>query len=126
MFNKTALFMLLLTLSFSAFASMPVQKLLQLIDYVGVDYREAIKDEQVINPEEYREMQDFVLAIQESIDRLNLTEQSLIEQAATLKSLVNSKADPGVVAELTTTMHQQIITNYNETFARNQETASNI
>ena len=112
MFKKTALCLLLFILSFSAIASMPVQKLLQLIDYVGVDYREAIKDGQLINPEEYREMQDFVLAIQENIHRLNPIEQSLIEQAATLESLVNSKADPDVVAELTTAMHQQIIANY--------------
>ena len=30
----------------------------------------------------------------------------------TLESLVNSKADPDAVAELTTAMHQQIIANY--------------
>ncbi len=112
MYRQFSVLFLLIVFSFSAFAAMPVQKLLQLIDYVGVDYREAIKDGQVINPEEYGEMQDFALAIQENIHQLSPIKQNLIEQASTLGALINSKASPNLVAELTTTMHQQIIADY--------------
>ncbi|PCI70922.1 MAG: cytochrome C [Piscirickettsiaceae bacterium] len=112
MYRQFFVLFLLIIFSFSAFAAMPVQKLLQLIDYVGVDYREAIKDGQVINPEEYGEMQDFALAIQENIHQLSPIKQNLIEQASTLGRLVNSKASPDHVAELTTTMHRQIIADY--------------
>lgn len=110
---KKLVFLLFISLfSFTASASESIQRLLQLIGYVGVDYREAIADGEVINPEEYGEMQDFVLAIRDSVQELNAVEEQLIEQAANLASLVNTKADPDRVAELTTKMHRQIIVAY--------------
>jgi high-affinity iron transporter len=55
------LIFLLLTLIFplTLTAGEDVEQLLQLVDYIGVDYEEAVKDGQVINPAEYVEMQDF-------------------------------------------------------------------
>ena len=41
-----------------------IQQLLQLVDYVGVDYGEAVADGQVINPAEYAEMLDFSAGIE--------------------------------------------------------------
>jgi len=91
---------------------MPIQRLLQLIDYIGVDYREAIKDGQVINTEEYGEMKDFALAVRENILQLEGVDKKLINQVAMLESLVNSKADPDEVAKLTTDMHSQMVADY--------------
>jgi high-affinity iron transporter len=42
-----------------------IQQLLQLIDYVGVDYAEAVADGVVINAAEYVEMQDFAQGIRQ-------------------------------------------------------------
>ena len=79
---------------------------------IGVDYREAIKDGQVINTEEYGEMKDFALAVRENILQLEGVDKKLINQVAMLESLVNSKADPDEVAKLTTDMHSQMVADY--------------
>lgn len=112
MVKKIGFLLFIFFFSFSASASMPIQRLLQLIDYIGVDYREAIKDGQVINPEEYGEMKDFALAVRENILQLEGADKQLINQVAMLESLVNSKADPDEVAKLTTDMHSQMVADY--------------
>ncbi len=112
MIKKTVFLLFIFFFSFTASASMPIQRLLQLIDYIGVDYREAIKDGKVINPEEYGEMKDFALAVRENIIQLEGIDKQLIDQVATLESLVNSKADPDEVAKLTADMHSQMVADY--------------
>ena len=112
MVKKIGFLLFIFFFSYSAYASMPIQRLLQLIDYIGVDYREAIKDGQVINTEEYGEMKDFALAVRENILQLEGVDKKLINQVAMLESLVNSKADPDEVAKLTTDMHSQMVADY--------------
>ncbi len=70
-------------------------QLLQLVDYVGVDYEEAIDDKQHIkNPAEYEEMQEFSEIILGAINALpdHAQKASLIKQAKHLKQLVNERA----------------------------------
>ena len=112
MVKKIGFLLFIFFFSYSAYASMPIQRLLQLIDYIGVDYREAIKDGQVINTEEYGEMKDFALAVRENILQLEGVDKKLINQVAMLESLVNSKADPDEVTKLTTDMHSQMVADY--------------
>jgi len=106
--------LLILCLSLPSVAGIPVQRLLQLVDYVGVDYREAVRDGVVINPEEYAEMQDFVAAISEQITDLpdTATLVSISEQAQQLALLVNRKSDPDQVAALSSNLHQQLVSSY--------------
>jgi len=64
--NRLLLFLsLFLVASLSRAGDM--QQLLQLIDYVGVDYAEAVTDGVVTNTAEYTEMQDFSAGIQQQL-----------------------------------------------------------
>ncbi|HFD80077.1 MAG TPA: c-type cytochrome [Gammaproteobacteria bacterium] len=86
-------------------------QLLQLIDYVGVDYGGAVADGRIVNESEYGEMQDFATAIRETAERLpdSATATQLRNQAKRLQSLVEKRADADTVAALTATMRQQLI-----------------
>lgn len=89
-------------------------QLLQLIDYVGVDYSGAVKDKQVINEAEYAEMLDFVAGITQQL--VDLPEHSvkseLIDNTQTLVLLVQQKESAEKIRQLTTKMHQDIINAY--------------
>jgi len=66
-------------------------QLLQLVDYVGVDYEEAIGENgQITNPGEYEEMQEFSATILGAIEALPESAQKadLIDQASLLVQLV--------------------------------------
>jgi len=92
-----------------------VEQLLQLVDYVGVDYEEAVKDGVVINPAEYGEMQDFAAAIQSQAGQLPTSgaAQQLQAQADKLISLVADRVEPPIVSALTASMRLQIINGFN-------------
>ena len=105
-----------LSLSFAAQAD-NLQQLLQLVDYVGVDYAEAVADGKVIHEGEYQEMQDFSSGIAQLIQTLPDGEgkQVLQQQAARLAGLVADKADASEVRRVTATMRESVIANYQVT-----------
>lgn len=90
------------------------QQLLQLIDYVGVDYSGAVVDGQVANDAEYAEMLDFTSGIAQQLADLPAHEvkPALAEKSHLLSSLVQQKASTKEVRQLTTDMHQKIIAAY--------------
>ena len=94
-----------------------IQQLLQLVDYVGVDYAEAVADGQVINPAEYEEMIDFSAGIARHTAELpeGDTRQRLQQQGKTLSELIVAKAAPGKISELTGATRLAIIDGYNVT-----------
>jgi len=94
-----------------------IQQLLQLIDYVGVDYGEAVRNGEVVNPGEFEEMQDFSQGIVQQIADLPEGEarDTLTGQGAQLTAQVSAKADPTVVRNLTSEMRQAIIDGYKVT-----------
>lgn len=89
-------------------------QLLQLIDYVGVDYSGAVKDKQVINEAEYAEMLDFVAGITQQLGDIpeHSVKSELIENTQTLVLLVQQKESAEKIRQLTTKMHQDIINAY--------------
>lgn len=86
-------------------------QLMQLVDYVGVDYEEAI-DEQgnIKNPGEYQEMQEFSKTILIAIEALPQSEQKadLIDQASLLVMLVDKKAPVADVRGRTTELSKDL------------------
>ena len=106
---------LLLVASLSRAGDM--QQLLQLIDYVGVDYAEAVTDGVVTNAAEYTEMQDFSAGIQQQLAELPNSAQksALLKQGEQLLALVQNKAAASEVNLLTTAMRLAIIDNYKVT-----------
>lgn len=89
-------------------------QLLQLIDYVGVDYAEAVDRNTVINQEEYREMLDFSQAIEEKIIELpdDQHKTGLLEQSRELLTLIKDKGGADEVRALTAVMRLNLINNY--------------
>ncbi len=94
-----------------------IQQLLQLIDYVGVDYGEAVSDGKVTHPGEFEEMQDFSQGIVRQIADLpeGATRDKLAEQGARLAERVLAKADPAEIRSLTGEMRKAIIDGYKVT-----------
>ncbi|MCW8909596.1 MAG: cytochrome c/FTR1 family iron permease, partial [Gammaproteobacteria bacterium] len=91
------------------------QQLLQLIDYVGVDYAEAIENGEVINQAEYSEMLDFSQGIQQLSIELPEGEvkQKITTDSVILAGMVKDKASPQSVSKLTADMRLAIIKGLN-------------
>ena len=110
-----------LVLSLLVFSSLSragdIQQLLQLIDYVGVDYGEAVRAGEVIHPGEFEEMQDFSQGIVQHVADLpeGAAKATLAEQAARLVERVSAKADPAEIRNLTSEMRAAIINGYKVT-----------
>jgi len=111
---KRFIYSIILLLVITNPAQANTQQLLQLIDYVGVDYAGAVEDSRVINEGEYAEMMDFASGISQQLQDLpeNPIKAELIKQSATLSNLVKQKAAAGEISQLTTQMHHTIIKAY--------------
>ena len=103
---------LLILLSRPIFAD--TQQLLQLIDYVGVDYAVAIDQGEVINQGEYEEMQDFAAGIVQQVGALpeQTIKAELIKQAGLLSQVIMEKRPAEDIRQLTVKMQRQITTAY--------------
>ncbi|MFZ0467668.1 MAG: hypothetical protein WAL92_01960, partial [Thiogranum sp.] len=94
-----------------------IQQLLQLIDYVGVDYGEAVADGAVVNAGEYAEMQDFAAGIvQQSRDLPDNAARARVQQQADeLARQVAARASPQRISTLTTAMRLAVVDGYKVT-----------
>lgn len=81
-------------------AAAPEQTAWRLLDYVAVDYVEAVRDGRVVNEAEYAEMMEFSRTAQELISKLPATSAraALIRSAGQLRALIAAKAPPPQVA----------------------------
>ncbi|WP_202844911.1 cytochrome c/FTR1 family iron permease [Luteimonas saliphila] len=72
----------------------------RLLDYIAVDYREAVADGEVVNKLEYDEMLEFSATAAEAIDALPATpaEGRLQQEAAALQQAIEARAPPDQVA----------------------------
>ena len=90
---------LLLAATCIAHANPQVQTIWRLLDYVAVDYPEAVHDGAVVNQFEYAEMQEFSATVRERLAQLPAhpaTEQ-LASQALDLETAIAAKAAPADV-----------------------------
>jgi len=110
---KKFLFSLLFLLPLSSAFANP-QQLLQLVDYLGVDYAVAVDKGEIINALEYREMQDFSAGIQQQISQLpeSKASESLLQDATSLIALVEEKAAVESVREVTARMRRTLVAAY--------------
>lgn len=94
-----------------------IEQLIQLTDYVGVDYAGAVENGEIINPGEYREMRDFSAAIVEQVATLPPSDASkqLTAQATELARLIARRAEPAEVKALAAAMRQVFIKGYDVT-----------
>ena len=106
---------LLLALPGLALAAPDLSKLVQLVDYVGVDYRGAVHAGQVINPAEYDEMRDFTRAIEDQAHQLPTSENTTAIQtsARQLTQMVEQRQAPDAVAAAATELRHSLIGTFN-------------
>ena len=83
----------------SAQAASPVQTAWRLLDYVAVDYPEAVKAGQVVSPAEYAEMTEFSASARERITGLaaSSAKADLVRRATALERLIAGKAPADAV-----------------------------
>ena len=93
----------------AAFAD--VARLAQLVDYVGVDYPEAVQNGEIVSELEYAEMQEFATLIGEEVSALPAgpTRESLLGLAEELEAAIASKVDPSAVARITGDMSRTLL-----------------
>lgn len=73
----------------------------QLLDYLAVDYGKAVKDGEVVNKNEYAEMQEFARAAERQLAELPPTSGTpdLLKGASALRIKIADKAPPAAVGE---------------------------
>lgn len=97
-----------------AFAGGDPSALLQLVDYVGVDYAGAVSAGEVIDDVEYAEMQQFGARIVKSVATLDdgAAKPALLADAKALATLIANKAAPAEIAGLTRRMREELMRSY--------------
>jgi high-affinity iron transporter len=101
----------------SASAQEQAKRLVSVLDYLGSDYKNAVKDGKIVDQDEYGEMQEFSKRTQELLNQLKAADG--VDKAGvepTIRSLaaqIEKKAEPAVVAELAAAAKQKVISAYN-------------
>ena len=99
-----------------AFAQDDAKRLVSLLDYLGSDYKNAVKDGKILSQDEYGEMQEFSRRSQELLNKIEEADKA--DKAGvepTVKSLaaeIDRKAEPKVVADLAQSAKEKLIAAY--------------
>ena len=80
--------------------STEVQTSWRLLDYIAVDYREAVRDGKVVNAAEYQEMTEFSASVSKRLAALpdKPARQALLTDAQALQKAIGTKAAPANIA----------------------------
>ena len=92
----------------------PSQRLLQMLDYVGVDYPPTVADGEVIDPVEYAEMQEFSGEIMNLLNGLPPHEgkATMLENGAEILQSISQRMPGEGVSRLTQALKEAMIANY--------------
>ena len=91
-----------------------VQTSWRLLDYIGVDYREAVADGQVINALEYNEMIEFSATVSTKLAALpdHPAKRALVDGAKGLDTAIARKASPAVVGQQAKSLADRLLAAY--------------
>jgi high-affinity iron transporter len=91
-----------------------VQTTWRLLDYVAVDYREAVRDGRVVNEGEYEEMAEFTASVSERLAGLpeKPAKARLVAGAAALRASVARKAAPPEIEKQARALAARLIAAY--------------
>jgi high-affinity iron transporter len=86
----------------------------QVLDYLAVDYGAAVSDGQIINNDEYVEMQEFSKNAERQISELpqSSSKANLAQQAGKLRALIAEKAPPQTVSSVARDLAAGLIAAY--------------
>ena len=107
-------FVLLFLLFIPLASAQEAQTILHLLDYIGVDYPEAVENGKVKNGDEYKEMLEFTAQVTAQVKALpeNASKPALVAGASALAGLVQEKAPAPSVAEASGRLRRAIVTAY--------------
>ncbi|ROH89695.1 iron permease [Stagnimonas aquatica] len=106
--------LLLFPLLLRAVGPADAQTIWRLLDYVAVDYPNAVQAGAVVATGEYAEMQDFAGTVQREIAALppKAQQSDLVKGASALTAAITSKADGAVVATLARQLATELLSAY--------------
>ncbi|HET7709965.1 MAG TPA: FTR1 family protein [Sphingomicrobium sp.] len=98
----------------AATASQDVQTIWRLLDYIGVDYREAVASGKVVNQFEYAEMVEFSSTVSSKLGALPAKPEkvALVSGARDLQAAVAEKEEPAAVSRLAKRLAAQLLAAY--------------
>jgi high-affinity iron transporter len=114
--GSAAILMLLSMTPAAAGAQDQARRLVALLDYLGGDYQNAVQDGNIINQDEYAEMDEFskrILELMSQLKAVDNADKAGVEPA--LKSLVSqvkNKGDANLVATLADDAKKKLIVTY--------------
>lgn len=90
------------------------QTIVHMLDYVGVDYAEAVDDGKIKNADEYKEMVEFASQVRSLLASLpeNPTRAVLQADAAALAARIDARAAPGEIAQKASALRWAVIRAY--------------
>ncbi|MFN0040270.1 MAG: cytochrome c/FTR1 family iron permease [Burkholderiales bacterium] len=90
------------------------QQVLHLLDYIGIEYPEFVRDGKILDAAEYQEQVEFSAQVANMLKRFPEAENSanLVAGANNLKKLIDAKADPAKVVEQARSVQKQLISTY--------------
>jgi high-affinity iron transporter len=107
----------ILNIAPAAFAQDQPKRLVALLDYLGSDYKNAVRDGKVLSQDEYGEMQEFSrrsLDLFKQLKEIDKADKAGVEPALkSLASQIENKADPKTVSELAKRTKEKLIAAYN-------------
>ncbi|HXH15199.1 MAG TPA: cytochrome c/FTR1 family iron permease [Sphingomonas sp.] len=91
-----------------------VQTSWRLLDYIAVDYREAVAGGEIVNPAEYQEMVEFSASVSGRLTGLPPGAQraTLIADAKALQAAIASKAEPAAIAASARSLADSLLAAY--------------
>jgi high-affinity iron transporter len=91
-----------------------VQTSWRLLDYIAVDYREAVSDGQIINQLEYDEMVEFSALVAEKLQALppKPEKRNLVERSQALQAAIDARAPPSDIARQAKSLADQLLAAY--------------
>lgn len=109
-----ALFCASLLAPLHARADNTAQTIVHMLDYVGVDYPEFVKDGKVLDAEEYKEQQEFSAQAVELLGKLPAVPQQdlLLKLAKQLQGKIGDKAPGTEIAALASDLRWKMISAY--------------
>ena len=90
-----------------------VQSMVSALDYISIDYPEAVKDGQITNPAEYAEQLDFLNTVQELLQALPGTQnRGFLEQARALEQRLKARASSIEISQLSRALTADLLATY--------------
>ena len=116
--RRTTVFVLLVLSQFFAFSARPetsaVLTIWRLLDYMAIDYREAVRDGVVVSGAEYAEMVEFVGSVTDRLEALppSVSKDDLKKRGDELRAAIGKKAKAELVADLARSLAADLIKAY--------------